>query len=204
MSTVAIRMTCRLRQAYLHAIVRQPLPYFEKYTPGAMITDLSTHASTVEKGLSEIGLGMAIQSISTVVASAIVAFTQSWKLTLVMSTTMVALFGSLLVIGKSKARLERRINTISQEAAELAEEVLSSIAMVAAYGAIEKMGFKHSAFLDRIKREIFKNAPLSGLDFATSYFILLCAYSLSFWYGVHLLYQGQILSGARVVMYESS
>ena len=200
MSGVAIRVTCRLRQAYLRAIVRQPMTYFEECAAGAVVSDLSSHASTVENGLSEAGLGMATQSISVVVASAIIAFTRSWKLTLVMSTTIVTLFGCLIALGKSKAIFQRRINDVSKEASEFAEEVLSSVDVVTAYGATEKMSSKYSVFLEKIKDLTVKSSPLSGLDYASSYFILLCAYSLSFWYGVHILSRGEILSGGRVVM----
>ena len=120
LSTVSTRVTCKLRQAYFDAIVRQPLAYFETCAPGSVVSDLSHNASTVEMGLSEAALGIAIQAISTVVASAIVAFSQSWRLTLVMSTTIVALFGCLCVVGKLKTTFECRINDVSKEAAEFA------------------------------------------------------------------------------------
>lgn len=117
-----------------------------------------------------------------------------------MSTTVIALFGCLYVVGKWKDKFERRINEASKEAAEFAEEVLSSMPIVAAYGATSRMSRKYATFLTKLKQIMVSSAPLSGLDYAASYLILLCAYSLSFWYGVHLLSQQRIDSGGKVVM----
>ena len=200
LSTVSTRVTCKLRQAYFDAIVRQPLAYSETCALGSVVSDLSHNASTVEMGLSEAALGIAIQAISTVVASAIVAFSQSWRLTLVMSMTIVALFGCLYVVGKLENTFERRINDVSKEAAEFAEEVLSSMTIVAAYGATGKISRKYATFLTNLKHIMVRSAPLSGLDYAASYFILLCAYSLSFWYRFHLLSQQKVDTGGKVVM----
>jgi len=200
LSIVSSRVTCKLRQAYFNAIVRQPLPYFETCAPGAVVSDLSQNASTIENGISEATLGIAIQAVSTVVASAIIAFTQSWRLTLVMSTTIIALFGCLFIVGKWKDIIEHRINDASKEAAEFAEEVLSNMAIVTAYGATGRMSRRYATFLTKLEHIMVSSAPLSGLDYAASYFILLCAYSLSFWYGVHLLSQQRIDTGGKVVM----
>ena len=79
------------------------LTVFKAYSPGSVVSDFSHNASTVENGLSEAALGVAIQAASTVVASAVVAFTQCWKLTLVTSTTIVALFAYFHAIRKWEA-----------------------------------------------------------------------------------------------------
>ncbi len=44
---------------------------------------------------------------------------------------------------------------------------------------------------------MIQSAPLSGSDHAASYSILLCAYSLSFWYGVRLLSEGKLVLAAK-------
>lgn len=117
-----------------------------------------------------------------------------------MSTTIIALFGCLYAVGQLKAVFERRVNDVSKQAAEFAEEVLSSVTIVAAYGAKSKMSRKYASFLTRLRYVMIQSAPLSGSDHAASYFILLCAYSLSFWYGVRLLSEGKIGTGGKVVM----
>lgn len=201
LNTVALRVTRKLRQAYMNTIIGQPIPYFDSCAPGAVVTDLAHHASAFEHGLSEASLGMTIQSVATIITAAIIAFTQSWRLTLVMSTCVIALFGSLYGIEKWNAKFEREIGQYTKESAEFAEEVISSIGIVTAYGAVGKLGSKYMEVLMKIKTVMLSNAPWAGLDYAVSYFVLLSAYSLSFWYGVQLLSRGQILSGGRVVMY---
>ena len=71
-----------------------------------------------------------------------------------------------------------------------------------AYVAMDNINRKYAAFLQRLKDVMTKSAPVSGLDYAASYFILLCAYSLSFWDGLHLLYMHRIENGGKAVMRE--
>ena len=196
---MATRVICRLRQAYLDAIITQNLPFFETYAPGTVISDLSQNASAIQAGLSET-LGLALQAVSTVIVSTIIAFTESWKLSLVLSTSVVALFVCLHAIAKWKTVFDRQVNLVSKEAVELSEEVLSGIINVKAYGAIEKMQLKYFGLLSQARDILVKSSPISGLDYAASYGILLCAYSLSFWYGAQLLSKHVIQNGGQVVM----
>ena len=72
--------------------------------------------------------------------------------------------------------------------------------IVAACGATGKISRKYATFLTNLKHIMVRSAPLSGLDYAASFFILLCAYSLSFSYEVHLLSQQKVDTGGKVVM----
>lgn len=83
----ATRMTRRLRLAYIKSILRQEIAYFDVCTPGSVATRISTNGNLIQTGLGE-RVGIFAQGISMLGSAFIVAFTQCWKLTLVIGTTV--------------------------------------------------------------------------------------------------------------------
>lgn len=85
----ATRMTGGLRLAYVRAILRQEIAYFDTCTPGSVATRISTNANLIQTGLGE-KVGIATQGLAMLGSAFVVAFTQQWKLTLVTATTLPA------------------------------------------------------------------------------------------------------------------
>ena len=85
----ATRMTRGLRLAYVRAILRQEIAYFDSCTPGSVATRISTNANLIQTGLGE-KVGIATQGLAMLTSAFVVAFSQQWKLTLVTATTLPA------------------------------------------------------------------------------------------------------------------
>ena len=200
LSYAATRLTRSLRLSYMRALITQDVAYLEDYTPGAVASDILAEASTIQTGFSET-VGVAIQAVSTVLTSFIVAFSQSWRLALATSTSILALFVFLWSTDRAQARLGIVITRISSQSAGLIEEALSSITEVIAFGAKKKLQQKYEVFLDQIKNATVRKCPTSGAELGLTYFSLLSAYALAFWYGIRLLSSGDITNGGQVVMY---
>jgi ATP-binding cassette, subfamily B (MDR/TAP), member 1 len=193
-------LTQRLRLSYVRSVISQDVPYLETLTPGAVASDIFGEASTIETGFSET-CGVAIQALSTVVASFIVAFTQSWRLTLATGTSIAALFVFLQLTDQLQSRLGSTFAKISRESAGLVEEALFSIVEVISFGARDKLLKKYDLFLQRRVNAGIRKSPLAGAELGFTYFCLLSAYSLAFWYGIRLVSQGEVANGGKVVMY---
>lgn len=86
----ATRMTRGLRLAYIKSILRQEIAYFDICTPGTVATRISTNGNLIQAGLGE-KVGIFLQGLSMLISAFVVAFTQGWKLTLVVSTTVCTL-----------------------------------------------------------------------------------------------------------------
>ena len=188
-----------LRTAYLRSILSRKVTFFETYAPGLVTTALSTHADNVQIGLSE-RLGLTLQSASEVLCAFIIAFTQSWKLTLVASTTVVALTVGSAITVRQDAKLRSQINQVTSHAISVAEEALSSIQNVVALGSQAKMLGRFVVYLDAAKKLGIQRSPIVGIQYSFNYFVLLCAYALSYWYGVRLLLRDEISNGGSVFM----
>ncbi|KAI9643524.1 hypothetical protein NHQ30_008143 [Ciborinia camelliae] len=202
LSIVAARISRNLRLAYLRAIVCHDQSYRDTAARRSAANDISNEAAQVRNGLSET-LGIAVQACSTVTTAFIIAFTQSWRLTLVMSTAVVTLFSGLFLVSRIETRTEGRDYLIYSDAAALLEEVFSSIQTVMAMGAEPKLLGRYSSYLDKVRISKLKKSPVSGIKFVLSFFILLSAYALAFWYGVKLLLDDKVRNSGNVVMYVS-
>ncbi|KAI1909044.1 multidrug-resistance transporter mdr5 [Ophidiomyces ophidiicola] len=194
----AIRSVRRLRLEYVKAILRQDMAYFDTYTPGSVATRISNNANLIQNGLSE-KVGTAVQGFAMLIAAFVVAFTQSWRLTLPVATsipTAVTLVGITVVLD---AKLEAKVLDIYSKAGGLVEETLGSIRVVTAFGAAGKLRKKYDEHLDAAKGYGVKKGPVLGVQYSSEFFIMYCAYSLAFWYGVKLITKGQIGSGGEIL-----
>ncbi|EER24151.1 ABC transporter, putative [Coccidioides posadasii C735 delta SOWgp] len=194
----AVRGVRRLRLEYIKAILRQDMAYFDTYTPGSVATRISNNANLIQNGLSE-KVGTAVQGFAMLIAAFVVAFTRSWRLTLPVATsipTAVTLVGITVVLD---TKIEAKVLDIYSKAGGLVEETLSSIRVVVAFGAGGKLRKKYDEHLDSAKKFGVKKGPILGVQYSSEFFIMYCAYSLAFWYGVKLVTKGQIGSGGEIL-----
>ncbi|KAK2877091.1 multidrug-resistance transporter mdr5 [Arthroderma sp. PD_2] len=194
----AIRSVRKLRLAYVNAILRQEMAYFDTYTAGSVATRISNNANLIQTGMAE-KVGTCFQGLAMLVAAFVVAFTQNWRLTLPVATTIptaVTLVGITVVLD---AKLEAKILDIYSKAGGLVEETLGSIRVVVAFGAGEKLRKKYDNHLDAAKGFGVKKGPILGVQYSSEFFIMFCAYALAFWYGIKLLLEGKIGSGGDIL-----
>lgn len=174
------------------------MSYFDSYTPGSVATRISNNANLIQAGLSE-KVGTAVQGFSMLIASFVVAFTQNWRLTLPVATTVPTAVILVGVTVMMDAKLEAKILDIYAQAGGLVEEALGSIRIVCAFGAHKKLVRKYDEHLDAAKAFGVKKGPVLGFQYSSEFFIMYCAYALAFWYGIKLLLRGQIGSGGTIL-----
>lgn len=174
------------------------MSYFDTYTPGSVATRISNNANLIQNGLSE-KVGTAVQGFAMLIASFIVAFVRSWRLTLPVATTIPTAVTIVGITVAFDAKLEAKVLDIYSKAGGLVEETLGSIRVVVAFGAGGKLRKKYDEHLEAAKKIGVKKGPILGVQYSAEFFIMYCAYSLAFWYGVQLLTKGQIGSGGEIL-----
>jgi ATP-binding cassette subfamily B (MDR/TAP) protein 1 len=165
----------------------------------ALLTPVKGTANAIQGGLSEF-LGMTIQCITELVAALIIAFIESWKLTLVMTTLIVGLIGGQIIIGKLDTKLQSKLSDCYKQASSMVEEALGSIRSITALGAQPKILQKYIVYLEQAKSLGFRRSPVVSAQYSFTYAVLLCAYALAYYYGIHLFQKGEIKTGGRVVV----
>ncbi|CAG8448762.1 17258_t:CDS:10 [Acaulospora morrowiae] len=194
---VGERQAKRVRQKYYEAILRQDMSFFDSVSTGDVTTRISSDINLFQEGISE-KVGLIVQYVSTFITGFVIGFTKGWKLTLVLCSVfpLLAITGGLM--GKLLAASTRQGQDAYAAAGSVAEQVLSGIRTVTAFGGQERELRRYVSKLQIAYLAGRKKAIITGVSLASLMFIVFCTFALAFWYGSILVVDGQ-LSGGQVL-----
>ena len=89
---------------------------------------------------------------------------------------------------------------ILEQASAVAYEIFSSIRIVAAFGAQEKLAKQHEVLLDKAKNQGRRVAPWMGLMMAPSMMAMYGTFGLAFWFGVRQYDRGHTSDVGDIVV----
>ncbi|USW57061.1 Putative Type 1 protein exporter [Septoria linicola] len=197
-SLSAIRTTKALRVHFLQSLLRQEIAYFDSKDAGSPAIKVTTTANLVNQGISE-KLSLTVQSISTFVASFIVAFISQWKLTLITLAIVPTIIIITTITVAIDAKNEQLLLSIYNKAGLLAEEVFSSIANVHSFWLFPTMSKRYDALLVEGEKTGMKKRLNIGIMYSTEFFVIYCGYALAFWQGIRMYYSGEVDQPGKVV-----
>ena len=128
----------------------------------------------------------------------IVALAVQWKLSLITLSIVPTIF---LVTGACisiDAPQEAKIVRIYSQASNMAQETISSIRTVHAFGARAKMVQKYDDFLQQAHTIGNKKCPIYGVLFSVEYFCVYSGIALCFWQGFRMFQNGEIVDVGQV------
>uniref|UniRef100_A0A674I817 ATP-binding cassette sub-family B member 5 n=1 Tax=Terrapene triunguis TaxID=2587831 RepID=A0A674I817_9SAUR len=166
----AARQTKKIRKTFFHAILGQELSWFDTSNSGELNTRLTEDINKINDGIGD-KVAQLFQNMSTFTVGIVIGFLKGWKLTLVILSTSPLKFTSF-----SYAK-----------AGAVAEEVLSSVRTVVAFGGQEKEINRYTSNLGEAKNLGIKKAIASKLSVGFLYLIINGCYGLGFWYGTTLI-----------------
>ncbi|SPQ94886.1 unnamed protein product (mitochondrion) [Plasmodiophora brassicae] len=176
------RQTFCLRADYLKAVLRQPVAFFDK------------------DGISD-KVPLACQQITMFVAGFAVAFSRSWRLALILTSVVpiMVLSGSITNLAVSK--FHTRILSSYASAGSIAEEAITSVRTVTAFGIQQRVATRYNEELAKARKQGKKKAMVTGIGFGIQFGFNYFAYSLAFYYGYILLSKGEITAGNIVSVF---
>ncbi|MCJ1292941.1 hypothetical protein MMC34_004494 [Xylographa carneopallida] len=187
----ATRTTRSLRKAFLESLLRQEVWYFDREGNGSPATQVTMNGNRINQGIAE-KLYTLVQGISLFFSAYIVALAVQWKLALI---TMSIIPAIVLVIAGSlsyDAPLEARITRIYSRAAVLAQDAMSSIKTIQAFGAQQKIIDRYDEYLQTAHDEGKKKSIIYGILFCGQTFLVMSGTALAFWEGFRLFQSGEI------------
>lgn len=196
-SVAGIRTTRALRKAFLESTLRQEVWHFDKTDNGSAATQVTTNGNRVNQGIAE-KLATVFQGVSLFFSSFIIALVIQWKLALICMSIIPALFLIIGIIIPIDAVQEARITRFYSQGAVLAQDAISSIRTIHAFGAQDKIVAKYDEYLSMAHKEGKKKSPNYGVLFATQNFLVTAATSLAFWQGYRMFRSGEINSVGTV------
>ncbi|KAG7335905.1 hypothetical protein KOW79_000598 [Hemibagrus wyckioides] len=179
------RQTKRIREKYFHAILHQPMAWFDTHPIGELNTRLTDDINTVNDGLGD-KICIFLQFFCRFITGLIIGFIFGWKLTLVILAVSPLLAGSAAAWSKILATLTTKELAAYAKAGAVAEEVLVAIRTVVAFSGQNKALQKYETNLVDAKNFGVKKAITTNTALGLTQFFILATYALAFWYGTKL------------------
>jgi ATP-binding cassette, subfamily B (MDR/TAP), member 1 len=180
-----------IRDRYLNAMLRQNIGYFDNLGSGEVTTRITADTNAIQDGISE-KLGLTLNALSTFIAAFIIAFTRSWKLTIILISGVFAIVLAMGIGGTTMVKFTAASQAEYAEGGTVAEEVLSSVRNASAFNTQEKLARQYDSFLYRAERAARKTQAMLGTMIATMMCIVNLLYGLAFWEGSRLLVIGDL------------
>ena len=195
---MGIRISARIRAAYLEALFAQPVGLVDKLRPGAATDALITVANSIQMAISD-KLSILGQSVALLITAYAVAFSHSWALTLACSSAIIFMLMAYAIIIPVLIKGEASINKSNNKASGIAAEVFGSIRTIKSLCAEDDAIEKYQTWIAEARRKGLTMSPISALLFTPSYFSTYASMALTFWLGVRLYDQGHIGSIGNVI-----
>ncbi|KAF9322563.1 ATP-binding cassette, sub-B (MDR TAP), member 4, partial [Podila minutissima] len=185
----------RIREKYLHAVLRQDISWHDIGKKSESLNSrLSADTQLIFDGLAD-KIGLSVMSLTMFIAGFVIAFTNGWRMSLVLMSTvpLMAVCGALMAKYTTESSVEGQGSYA--KAGGLAEQAISSIRTVFAFNGQKRELQKFSVNLDLAYKDGVKKAWATGLGMGSFMLIMFLGYSLAFWYGSHEVQKGRMESG---------
>ncbi|KPJ05317.1 Multidrug resistance protein-like 49 [Papilio xuthus] len=182
----ASRQIDRVKETFLKAVLRQDITWYDLNTTMNFATKVSDDVEKYREGIGE-KVAMFVYLVMSFVTAVIISLVYGWELTLVILSCAPVIIATTAVVAKVQSSLTTQELKAYSIAGVVAEEVLSSIRTVVAFGGEEKEIERYSERLAPAKKTGTRKGVYSGMGSGFMWLIIYMTYSLSFWYGVGLI-----------------
>ncbi|ELU18040.1 hypothetical protein CAPTEDRAFT_197681 [Capitella teleta] len=202
----AERQSTRIRKLFFQALMRQHIGWFDQQQVGELTARLADDINSIQNGMGE-KVSLFMQYFSTFIAGYFVGFIKGWKLTLVIISVapiVAVAIGALTFVGgvviSCFSLFYCTFSAAYGGAGAVAEEVLSAIKTVAAFGGEKKEVERYSQNLTAARSLGIKKGIVSGFGQGFIQLTIFSSFAISFWYGSKLVReQDSDYSGGKVL-----
>ncbi|XP_071811441.1 ATP-dependent translocase ABCB1-like isoform X2 [Apostichopus japonicus] len=176
-----------IRTRFFRAVLSQDISWFDEKTGGELTTRISDDINKIRSGTGS-KIGVILQSCSTTVAGLTIGFLRSWRLSLVIMAVSLGLIIPVFTVSAIfiKKFTQQALDSYAK-AGSVAEEVLSSMRTVTAFGGEAKELERYRTNLGAAKIVGIKKAAAESSALGALFFVIYGAYAIAFWYGTILI-----------------
>uniref|UniRef100_A0A8C7LNF2 Bile salt export pump n=1 Tax=Oncorhynchus kisutch TaxID=8019 RepID=A0A8C7LNF2_ONCKI len=183
--TSAARQIQIIRKMYFRKVMRMEIGWFDCNSTGELNTRMSDDINKINDAIAD-QVSIFIQRFTTFVCGFAMGFVKGWKLTLVIIAA-----SPLIGVGAFVAKLTGQELQAYAKAGAVADEVLTSIRTVAAFGGELKEVERYDKNLISAQRWGIRKGLIMGFFTGYMWFIIFLCYALAFWYGSSLVVDTQ-------------
>jgi ATP-binding cassette subfamily B (MDR/TAP) protein 1 len=185
------RQGIKIRTLTFKSIMNQEVAWHEKNNPGELLSRLIGDVSIIEGGLGG-SLASIIVNLTTFIACYIIAFTNSWLLSLEMGSIIPILIVIFVILIIFLSKYTKKLRDIFAEAGNIALEAISQIKIIAAFGNEDNESQRYKKQLKRARKYDIILAILMGTLLGAVLFIIYCSYWILFRFGTKYIYEGSM------------
>ncbi|XP_014454952.2 bile salt export pump [Alligator mississippiensis] len=182
----AARQIQKIRKAYFRKVMGMDIGWFDCTSVGELNTHISDDVNKINDAIAD-QVAIFIQRFSTFICGFLLGFVSGWKLTLVIIAVSPLIGIGAAIYGLAVAKLTSRELNAYAKAGAVADEVLSSIRTVAAFGGERKEVERYDKNLVFAQRWGIRKGIIMGFFTGYMWFIIFLCYALAFWYGSKLV-----------------
>uniref|UniRef100_A0A8D3DXP1 Bile salt export pump n=1 Tax=Scophthalmus maximus TaxID=52904 RepID=A0A8D3DXP1_SCOMX len=180
--TAAARQIQIIRKMYFSKVMRMEIGWFDCTSVGELNTRMSDDINKINDAIAD-QVAIFLQRFTTFVCGFCIGFVKGWKLTLV-----IVAASPLIGIGAGLMALLTGMELQAYaKAGAVADEVLSSIRTVAAFGGEIKEVQRYDRNLISAQRWGIRKGLIMGFFTGYMWLIIFLCYGLAFWYGSSLV-----------------
>ena len=180
------RITARIKQRFLSAILRQNIGFFDGEGRDSLVSNLMSDSDIIREGISQ-KLSLTISAIGTLIGTLIVGFVLNARLTGIVIWSVIATF--LLAAGANFVAITHgtKANDARTEFTNIVEQSLHAIKTVLALCAEKDVLRQFSRCNESAARSGFYLRSLVGCVMGFAVAIGYLSVALTFWQGSHLM-----------------
>ncbi|BFZ01115.1 hypothetical protein BsWGS_04154 [Bradybaena similaris] len=190
----AERQVNTIRKKFFYAVMRQEIGWFDLHEAGEISSRFSEDVNKIAEGMGD-KMAVFAQWMSTWLAAYVMAFTRSWKLTLVViiCSPLLAFFGSTIVrVMRNMATREAKAYA---KAGAVAEQSLRAIRTVQAFQGQEKEIMRYELNLNDAVNVASRKGLVLGLGNSVIWFLLFIMFAGVMWFGTYLIQADNLEAG---------
>ena len=180
------RLSDKIKIDYFNTIMKQDQSYFDETNTFEFTTKIQSQTKIIENGIGT-KVGVALSAFSQFIASFIIGYITSWKLSLVISAMLplLGLGGFFMANAMKQGTAEMRTY---EKAGGMAEEVLYQIKTVASFANFDDEKTRYNNFLDISRKAGINQGYKTGFGIGFIIFVIYGSYALAVGYGSRLIY----------------
>ncbi|XP_010605234.1 bile salt export pump isoform X1 [Fukomys damarensis] len=195
------RQVRKMRKMYFRRIMRMEIGWFDCNAVGELNTRISDDINKINEAIAD-QLAIFIQRMTTAIGGFLLGFYRGWKLTLVIISISPLIGFGAAIIGLSVAKFTDLELKAYAKAGCVADEVISSMRTVAAFGGEKKEVERYENNLVFAQRSGIRKGMVMGFFTGYMWCLIFFSYALAFWYGSQLvLEEGEYTPGTLVQVF---
>uniref|UniRef100_H2ZPW3 Bile salt export pump n=1 Tax=Ciona savignyi TaxID=51511 RepID=H2ZPW3_CIOSA len=199
-SLSSVRQSKHIQIDFFRSVLRQDMAFHDVKSSGELNARLSNDVKKIKDGMAE-KVSMVLQYTSMSLTGIIVGLIYAWKLALVtLSVAPLLGLASTLMFTLTTIYTKRELAAYAT-AGTIAEEAISAIRTVVAFGCQDKEVDRYTHNLGDAKVVGIKRGLVSGFSMGLLYLSMFGMYGLSFWYGTTLVLNGEIAVGNMITSF---